>query len=196
MQGVGLAEVGGKPEERQRSAEDQNIVETIRRGDHRAALALCLRHHGQAIGRLCMALVGSNAEADDLVQETLLDAHAGFAEWRGDGALRSWLFAIARRKCARHMERTTRRQSRLRLVHDSERGGNLEELMAVRQRAEAARSALATIRPSEREAVVLRYAGELSFKEVGEACGIDEAAARKRVSRALAKLREVVGPKE
>jgi len=196
MDGVGLAQVGGAPGERQHSAEDQGIADAIRRGDHRGALALCLRHHGPAIGRLCMSLVGSNAEADDLVQETMLDAHAGFADWRGDGALRAWLFAIARRKCARHLERHTRRQSRLRLVHDSERGGNVEELMALRQRAEAARSALASIRPSEREAIVLRYAGELSFKEVGEACGIDEAAARKRVSRALAKLREVVGPKE
>jgi RNA polymerase sigma-70 factor (ECF subfamily) len=77
-------------------------------------------------------------------------------------------------------------------VHDAERDGNAEELMLLRQRAEAARSALSNIRPSEREAVVLRYAGELSFREVGQACGIDEAAARKRVSRALARLREVV----
>ena len=36
-----------------------------------------------------------------------------------------------------------------------------------------------------REAVLLRYESDLSFKEVGVACGIDEAAARKRVSRAL-----------
>ena len=61
-----------------------------------------------------------------------------------------------------------------------------------RQRAERARAALEQIRPSEREAVVLRYAAELSFREVGEACGIDEAAARKRVSRALARLREAL----
>ena len=38
-----------------------------------------------------------------------------------------------------------------------------------------------------------RFEGDLSFKEVAEACGIDEAAARKRVSRALAKLRAELG---
>lgn len=175
-----------------RSAEDRAIEDAIQSGDHRLALALTARHHGAAVGRLCMALVGSNAEADDLLQETLLDAHAAFASWRGEGSLRAWLFGIARKKCARHVERTTRRTARLRLVHDAERDGNAEELMLLRQRAEAARSALSNIRPSEREAVVLRYAGELSFREVGIACGIDEAAARKRVSRALARLREVV----
>ena len=195
MGGEAAPEVGkgsGSGAERPMSAEDRAILEAIREGDLRKALALSARHHGAALGRLCMALVGSNAEADDLAQETLLEAHAGFASFRAEGTIRAWLFGIARRKCARHLERTTRRQSRLRLVHDSERGGSAEELLALRQRAETARSALAEIRPSEREAVVLRYAGELSFREVGEACGIDEAAARKRVSRALARLREVV----
>ena len=175
-----------------RSAEDLAIEEAIRRGDHRGALALCARHHGVAVGRLCMALLGSQAEAEDITQETLLDAHAAFAAFRGEGTVRAWLFGIARRKCARHVEKSTRRTSRLRLVHDADRDGNAEELLALRQRAESARTALSTIRPSEREAVVLRFAGELSFREVGEACGIDEAAARKRVSRALARLREVV----
>ncbi len=174
------------------SAEDRAIEDAIRSGDHRLALSLCARHHGTAVGRLCMALVGSNAEADDLVQETLLDAHAGFADWRADGSMRAWLFGIARKKCARLLEKTARRTARLRLVHDAERDGSAEDLMLLRQRAEAARSALSGIKPSEREAVVLRYASELSFREVGIACGIDEAAARKRVSRALARLREVV----
>jgi RNA polymerase sigma-70 factor (ECF subfamily) len=193
MGGEAAADVGnGSGKERPMSVEDQAIEKAIRDGDFRTALALSTRHHAGALGRLCMALVGQNGEADDLVQETLLEAHAGFAGWRGDGSIRAWLMGIARRKCARHLERTTRRQSRLRLVHDAERAGNAEDLLALRQRAETARSALNEIRPSEREAVVLRYAGELSFREVGEACGIDEAAARKRVSRALARLREVV----
>jgi RNA polymerase sigma-70 factor (ECF subfamily) len=172
--------------------EEQGVVSAVKSGDHRSAVALCARHYGAAIGRLCMALVGSQEEADDLTQETLIDAHAGFGSWRGDSTVRSWLFAIARRKCARHLERTTRRQARLRLVHDSERGNSSEELLALRQTSEKARQALGAIRPSEREALVLRYAGELSFREVGDACGIDEAAARKRVSRALARLRDAV----
>ena len=47
-----------------------------------------------------------------------------------------------------------------------------------------------------REALVLRFAGDLSFREVGVACGIDEAAARKRVSRGLCRLRALLGEDE
>jgi RNA polymerase sigma-70 factor, ECF subfamily len=173
------------------SAQDKEIAAALAEGDRRRALALCARHHGAAVGRLCMALLGSAAETDDLVQETLLDAHAGFAGFRAESTVRAWLFAIARRKCARHLERTTRQKAKLRLVHDSDRG-DAEELIQARERAERARAALSTIRPSEREALVLRYVGDLSYRQVGDACGIDEAAARKRVSRAIAKLRQAV----
>jgi RNA polymerase sigma-70 factor (ECF subfamily) len=166
---------------------DAEIVAAIRRGEPRAALALCARRHGSALGRVCMAMLGSQAEADDAVQETLLAAHGAFDGFRGEGSLRAWLFGIARRRCARVLERRgvtgpTVEQTELRMA---------DELLDARRRAQSARDLLARVRPSEREALLLRYTGELSFREVGEAVGIDEAAARKRVSRALARLREL-----
>ena len=178
--------------ENKASVSDQEIAQALASTDHRLALSLCARHHGAAVGRLCMALVGTQAEAEDLAQETLLAAHDAFGDFRGEGSIRAWLFGIARKKCARHLERRVRRESRLRLVHDATRADAADEQFHRRQRAEQARAALEQIRPSEREAVVLRYAAELSFREVGEACGIDEAAARKRVSRALARLRDAL----
>jgi RNA polymerase sigma-70 factor (ECF subfamily) len=75
-------------------------------------------------------------------------------------------------------------------VHDTGRGPDAGELHLERERAIRARNALAELKPSEREAVVLRYDAGLSFREVAAACGVDEAAARKRVSRALSRLRE------
>ena len=67
-----------------------------------------------------------------------------------------------------------------------------DELLSARRRGERLRLALEQLKPSERDAVVLRFEGELSFREVGESCGIDEATARKRVSRALEKLRSTL----
>jgi RNA polymerase sigma-70 factor (ECF subfamily) len=191
------AKAAGEPSDGPTLAGDaeQSIADAIAKQERRVALSRCARHHGAAIGRLCMALVGSQAEAEDLTQETLLDAHDGFDGWRGEGSIRSWLMAIARRKCARHLERRSRRQERLRLVHDSERPAT-DDMVELHRRAERARSAIGRIRPSEREALVLRYVGELSFREVGEALSIDEAAARKRVSRAVAHLRDALVHKE
>jgi RNA polymerase sigma-70 factor (ECF subfamily) len=174
---------------------DDEIAAAIDSGDSRRALLLCARHHGPALGRLCMAMLGSQADAEDLAQETLLDAHAGLEGWRREGSMRAWLMAIARRKCARHIEKKVRRTGKLRLVHDVDRApqsGGTESEVLRKQRADRARAALDTVRPSEREALLLRYGSDLSFREVGQACGIEEAAARKRVSRAIATLRETL----
>jgi len=173
---------------------DGEIVDAVRRGDHREALMLCARQHGRSLGRLCMALLGSASEADDALQDTLLAAHSSFATYRGDGSLRSWLFSIARRRCARVLERRVTQPDIERRAADE--AGEVttpvpaDALVEARRRAEAARALLARVRPTEREALLLRYEAGLSYREVGEACGVDEATARKRVSRALARLRE------
>ncbi len=171
-------------------ADEDVVLRAVTDGDFRRAATLTARNHGHAVGRLCLALVGSQAEAEELTQETLLAAYDAFGSWRGEGSLRAWVFGIARRRCAKHLEKRTRQAARLRLIHDSDRGETSEDWLMRRQRAEHARTALEAVRPSEREALLLRYVGDLSFREVGDACGIDEAAARKRVSRALARLRD------
>lgn len=173
---------------------DEEIAEAIDGGDLRRAVVLCSREHGAVIGRLCMSMLGSQHDAEDVTQETLIDAYHALSSWRREGSVRSWLLCIARRKCARLIEKRVRRTAKLRLVHDADRSVSSDDLtekqLLLRQRALAAREALEAIRPSEREALIMRYGAGLSFREVGEACGIEEAAARKRVSRAIATLRE------
>lgn len=173
---------------------DEEIADAIAAGDMRRAVVICSREHGATIGRLCMSMLGSQQDAEDITQETLIDAYSALSSWRGEGSVRSWLLSIARRKCARTIEKRVRRTSKLRLVHDADRSVSSDDItekqVLLRERAIAAREALGNIRPSEREALILRYGADLSFREVGDACGIDEAAARKRVSRAIATLRQ------
>jgi RNA polymerase sigma-70 factor (ECF subfamily) len=191
---AGLALVEAQAAEVDARAGDARVIEgLIAGGDYRAALTRCAQAYAVPLGRLCMAFTGSQAESEELVQETLLAAYDGFPQYRAEGSVRAWLFGIARRMCGRHTEMRARRDARLRLVHDTRRGPDASELAVERERAERARAALAKLKPSEREAVVLRYEAGLSFREVAEACGIDEAAARKRVSRALSRMRAELG---
>jgi RNA polymerase sigma-70 factor, ECF subfamily len=173
--------------------EEQSIEALVASGRHREALAACARVYAPPLGRLCMAFTGSQAESEELVQETLLAAYDAFPQYRGDGSVRAWLFGIARRISGRHVEMRARRSSLLRLVHDTGRARDAGEIALERERAERARDAVAKLKPSEREAVVLRYEAGLSFRELAAACGVDEAAARKRVSRALSRLRADLG---
>jgi len=169
------------------------LEKLIREGEHRDAAALATREHGAALGRLCMALLGNQAEAEEAAQETLIAAFKGMSSFRGEGSFKSWLFGIGRKVCAKRLAKRVRQDQKLRLVHDAEAEAKLpDELVETRRKAVRVREALEELRPSEREAVVLRYGTGLAYRKVGEACGIEEATARKRVSRALSKLRTLL----
>ncbi|AKF10535.1 RNA polymerase sigma-70 factor, ECF subfamily [Sandaracinus amylolyticus] len=173
------------------------IERSIRAGAFRDAIALCARMHGAPLGRLCMAMLGSQAEAEECVQEVLLAAHDAFPSYRGEGTVRAFLFGIARRMCARRLEMRGRRERRLRLVHDADApSSDPEGLLEARREAEKVRDALERLKPSERDAVVMRYQGGLEYREIAAACGIDEPAARKRVSRGLARMKELLSEVE
>jgi RNA polymerase sigma-70 factor (ECF subfamily) len=175
-------------------APDDPVLLAITSRSYRDAIALCVREHGASIGRLCMAMLGSQAEADECVQEVFIAAHAGLPEFRHESTVRAWLFGIARRMCARRLEMRGRRERRLRLVHDASEAARLpDDVLAEKRRAERVRWALEELKPSERDAVVMRYQAGLEYAEIATACGIDEAAARKRVSRGLARMKELLG---
>ena len=186
------------------SQKERAILARISAGDHRAAVLLCSEHYADSLGRLCMALLGSQQDAEEAVQETLLAAHQAMESYRGDGSVRGWLFGIARRQCARSLERRQRRQSQLQkhltVVPDPGDEGSEqqspERMIAIKRRAERVRSGLMRLKPSERDALVLRYQSGLSFREIGAICQIDEAAARKRASRGLKSLRKLITQEE
>jgi RNA polymerase sigma-70 factor, ECF subfamily len=178
------------------SSIEVRVLRAVEGGERRGALALCVEEYGRVIGRLCMAMLRSQAEAEDVVQETFVAAYQGFEAYRGEAPLRSWLCGIARKKCLKFIETRRRRDAKLVLLVGGEPSPNAEEILQRRQRADRARQALQEIRPSEREALLLRYQCELDYDGVASACSIDEAAARKRVSRGLTRLREVLAESE
>lgn len=172
---------------------EEPILALVRQGAYRDAIAQCAREHGPSIGRLAMAMLGSQAEAEEVAQEVLLAAHDAFPDFRGEGTVRAFLFGIARRMCAKRLEIRGRRERRLRLVHDADaEAGMPDQLVEARRRAIRVRAAIEELKPSERDAVVMRYEGGLEYAEIAAALGVDEPAARKRVSRGLAHLKELL----
>ncbi|MBS1120169.1 MAG: polymerase sigma-70 factor, subfamily [Deltaproteobacteria bacterium] len=187
MQVRALAAVVMRPED----SPPDPIAALVQEGKHREALASCARAHGRILGRLCMALLGSQADADEATQETLLRAHRAMPTYRGEGTIKAWLCGIARHVCAHTLE--TRRKGReLAELVPVPSEGEPREAFAHRQRSRAIRLALTNLKPSERDVLVLRFVADLSHREIAVACNLDEAAARKRISRALAHLRTVL----
>jgi len=77
---------------------DRDIVHLIHIGAPNAALRSLMRRHGDAVYRYCRGALREAALADDVHQQIFIEAARDLARFAGRGALRTWLFAIARHR--------------------------------------------------------------------------------------------------
>jgi RNA polymerase sigma-70 factor (ECF subfamily) len=82
------------------SREEARLIDAARGGDERSFQALIAPQRA-SLHAHCYRLLGSLADADDALQETLLGAWKGIRGFEGRSALRSWLFTIATHACMR-----------------------------------------------------------------------------------------------
>lgn len=145
-----------------------------------------LDDHAEGIHRFLVALVGPH-EADDVLQETLIAALRAYPRLRPGSNLRAWSLSIARNKAIDAARARGRRPVPV---------DGAGERLAAPEPAALDGDAWAAVRelpPKQRTAVALRYAGDLRHREVAEAMGVSEEAARRSVSDGLKRLREVLG---
>jgi len=174
---------------------DVEIAAAIRDRTHHRALAMMSREFGPALGRFCAAFLGSSAEAEEAAQDSLLSALRAMPGFRGESAVKTWLFAIARRICIRRRRRRMHREALLRVVSvtDVPAPDTPLDEAARTELVRRLQAAVASLPEEEREVLALRYQADLTYEEAAEVCGIKPDAARKRASRAFAALREKLG---
>ncbi|MFN8108570.1 MAG: RNA polymerase sigma factor [Thermoleophilia bacterium] len=137
--------------------------------------------------RLCRRL-GSPSHADDLVQETYLRALESAGTYRGTGAARGWLLAIARNVCADHVrarQRDRRIQNTLETLHDREPPRAMTGTVVLTD-------LLGSLDPERRDAFFLTQLAGLEYQDVARWHECPVGTVRSRVARARCQLREVV----
>jgi RNA polymerase sigma factor (sigma-70 family) len=123
--------------------------------------------------------IAAPGEAEDAFQETFLRALRAYDRLRSTDSLRAWLFTIATR-----------------VAIDEHRRRSARPLAGLEPSAEQARPAYAEIEhltddlpPTERAAVVLRFAYDLPYAVIGVALGTSEEAARQAASSGVRRIR-------
>jgi RNA polymerase sigma-70 factor (ECF subfamily) len=136
---------------------------------------------------------GNDAAAEDLVQETLLEAVRSATGFRGEAALSTWMCAIARRRLARHYERERRDEvarSGLRLVAEADQDGADDELET---RDEVVR-ALGRLSPLHRQVLVLKYLDGRAVEQIADELGRTRVQVQSLLQRARDNLRRELEP--
>lgn len=153
--------------------------------------------------RIAMRMCGNRADAEDLVQETLLQ---GFRKWRqfeGRSHPATWLYTIAGRLCQRRHRRRAGEPARVESLSDllpaqsdpvlalASVDGPLDE--HIRREAERAVADALTHLPAHfRLPLVLADIAELSTPEIARILGLKEATMKSRIHRARLVIRRVL----
>jgi RNA polymerase sigma-70 factor, ECF subfamily len=87
---------------------DERLLDAARAGDENA-FARLVEPHRRALHAHCYRMLGSVADAEDALQDALLNAWRGLSKFEGRSSLRSWLYTIATNACLRAIERRPKR---------------------------------------------------------------------------------------
>lgn len=158
----------------------RSLVAAAREGDDVAVREL-VRCTQPLIWRLCCTL-GSDNEADDLVQDTYLRALRSLSSYRGEGPVVAWLSSIARRVCADYVRGRVRQR---RTIDALTRAADDRW---VSPPGNPTRDLLTSIDPDRREAFLLTQVAGLSYEEAAVVLDCPIGTIRSRVARARADL--------
>src|SRR5262249_15449105 len=90
------------------SVSERDLLDAAQRGDDDAFGRLAGPYRAELHAH-CYRMLGSAADAEDALQETLLRAWRGLRQFEGRSSVRSWLYKIATNACLRAIERRSRR---------------------------------------------------------------------------------------
>lgn len=144
-----------------------------------------LDEHATDLLRFCVASAGP-VDGDDVFQETVVAALRAYPRLRHTDNLKGWLLTIAHNKALDHHRARGRRAVP---ADDLEPLAPATDGMA-EPRDDALWDAVHDLPAKQRGAVLLRFVGDLSHREIAAALGSSEDAARRSLADGLAKLRK------
>jgi RNA polymerase sigma-70 factor (ECF subfamily) len=166
------------------TGDESALLERLRADDETAFTELYLRYARYVAG-VVFSLLGDDAELDDVVQETFVDAQAGLADLEDPAAIRRWLVVIAIRRVHRLLaRRRLRRWYTWKLAELSPRSSDPRE----GRRAEDLYDALDRIPAKLRIVWILARAGAMPLQEVALVCEISLATVKRRLAEADTRL--------
>ena len=181
-----------------RSATDSNreairdLVAKTKKGDA-VAFGGLVDLYQQRVFRTANALLGSDADASDAVQEVFLRAYRNIVKFDDSRDLAPWLYKITANVCRDIAAAKRRHQG----VSVDEQGlvstspGPFESVARSEQR-HLTRLALARLPYKERAAIALRDLEGLTTREVARILGTTEGTVRSQISSGRAKLRRII----
>ena len=169
---------------------DQLLIQHILAGDTEAYAVLVARHH-ERCARIAYRILGNREDAEEAIQDAFVRAYRSLGSYEDRERFASWLARILVNQC-RTMSQRARRRDALFIDAGASQVERTHAAAPDGDRWPALEDALAQLPRAQREAIVLRYADDLTYDEMARITGTGASALKMRVQRAFTRLRSLL----
>ena len=186
------------------AASDQELVQAYVKGDQ-SAIEILIQRHRRKVFTYILLTIKNHQLAEDLFQETFIKVVQSLrgGRYRDNGRFLSWVIRIAHNLIIDHF----RKEKQMNAVSNDDTevdlfnsrkfsDDNIEELIVHNQIRAEIRSLINELPDDQREVVLLRHYGGLSFKEIADQTDVSINTALGRMRYALINLRKLISEKE
>ena len=177
--------------------DDVQLIQRTLSGDD-TAFGVLLRRHQKSVHALVWRKIGDFHIAEDITQDTFLQAYKKLSTLKNHSQFAGWLYVIADRLC---IDWSRKRRFITQSLEDTpmeeiERSSYAHHVSEAREaerterRHELVRKLLAKLPESERTVVTLFYLGEMTTKEIGKFLGVSVDTIKSRLRRGRKRLQE------
>lgn len=167
-------------------------------GDRRAAIVELMRAHGDAVLGFCIRVLRNRELAEEVRQQTFLEAFRDFDRFQDRSSRRAWLFGIASHRCLDVIRK--RRPGWIEsdddaLINSHDPGSGPREQLEHAQLTAALEACMQSLPHEVRMTVLLRFQTDLTYEQLAVQLATRADALQMRVTRALSKLRRCLESK-
>lgn len=172
-------------------------LELIRRslnGDKDAWGEIVKRYKVSVFG-VALGILGNPADAEDAAQDAFIRAYQGLHTFHLDKRFSTWIFAITANLCKNKLRRDRLFAPLKYVARATKSHHNPEARLIEDERAQMMREALDQLSPKYRMPLVLRYYGDLEYKDIAEVMKLPEGTIKTRIHRAKSELKKLLEKK-
>ena len=165
-----------------------------------AAYDELVRTYNASIFHVAYRMLGDTADASDVVQEIFIKVFRNIGGFKGEAALKTWIFRIAFSEILNRLRWWKSRHRSSTVSLDDEPGGNghymrdssptPDEVLESKERDTAIQQALGKLSSDHRSIIVLRDIEGFSYTEIADVLGVSIGTVKSRLARARGDLKK------
>jgi RNA polymerase sigma factor (sigma-70 family) len=173
---------------------DSEIISLVLKGDHNA-YALLVERYKSYVFTLTFRFTKNREDAEEVSQDIFVKAYRSLADFKGTAKFSTWLYTIVNTTCItflrkKRLDVRSLDDERTFEVADSQDSGFKANQVEQKSRLNMVNQAITMLNPDDAEIITLFYKNEQSLEEISQILGVEVNAAKVRLHRARARLKD------